>query len=118
ARWGAPASRVHRAGGTAVGDRRRRRRDAGPAGVVSRARRVRLAGEPRVDRRAHAPDAAGASPGGPGARPRVPVRAGRRPAARPGVGLRAVDSLVVRRDGSLFAYSYGQELSQLYLVTL
>jgi hypothetical protein len=36
----------------------------------------------------------------------------------PPVGLKAVDSLVLHHDGARYAYSYGQELSQLYLMTL
>jgi dipeptidyl aminopeptidase/acylaminoacyl peptidase len=36
----------------------------------------------------------------------------------PPVGLKAVDSLVVHRDGVRYAYSYGQELSHMYLMTL
>jgi eukaryotic-like serine/threonine-protein kinase len=36
----------------------------------------------------------------------------------PPVGLKAVDSLVVHAQGTRYAYSYGQELSQLYLMTL
>lgn len=35
----------------------------------------------------------------------------------PALGLRNVDSFVLRGDGSLYAYSYGQELSQLYLMS-
>ena len=38
--------------------------------------------------------------------------------APPPVGLKAVDSFVVSPDGATYAYSYGQELSQLYLATL
>ena len=38
--------------------------------------------------------------------------------APPPVGLRAVDAVVLRADGSAYAYSVGQELSQLYLLTL
>jgi eukaryotic-like serine/threonine-protein kinase len=33
------------------------------------------------------------------------------------VGLKAVDSLVLRPDAGLYAYSYGQELSQLFLMS-
>jgi hypothetical protein len=33
------------------------------------------------------------------------------------VGLKAVDSLVLRPDGGMYAYSYGQELSQLFLMS-
>jgi len=36
----------------------------------------------------------------------------------PSLGLRAVDAVVLRSDASLYAYSFGQQLSQLYLVTL
>ncbi len=36
----------------------------------------------------------------------------------PPLGLKSVDSLVIRGDGSLHAYSYGHELSQLFLTTL
>jgi hypothetical protein len=36
--------------------------------------------------------------------------------AVPPVGFKAVDGLVLRRDGMRYAYSYGQELSQLYLM--
>jgi hypothetical protein len=36
----------------------------------------------------------------------------------PRLGLKSVDSLVIRGDGSLYAYSYGYELSQLFLTTL
>jgi hypothetical protein len=41
------------------------------------------------------------------------------PHARPPpLGLESVDSLVMRGDGSLYAYSYGSELSQLFLTEL
>jgi hypothetical protein len=33
------------------------------------------------------------------------------------VGFMAVDTALVRANGSRYAYSYGQELSQLYLMT-
>ena len=36
----------------------------------------------------------------------------------PLLGLKSVDSLVIRGDGSLYAYSYGSELSQLFLTAL
>jgi hypothetical protein len=36
----------------------------------------------------------------------------------PRVGLRGVDRLVVSRDGAAYAYSYGQELSRLYTMTV
>lgn len=35
----------------------------------------------------------------------------------PPLGLESVDSLVIRGDGSRYAYSYGYELSQLFLTT-
>jgi len=38
--------------------------------------------------------------------------------APPPLGLKAVDSLVLTGDGTRYAYSYGQELSQLYLLRL
>jgi hypothetical protein len=37
--------------------------------------------------------------------------------APPPLGLRAVDSFVLRADGNVYAYSYGQELSRLYLMS-
>jgi hypothetical protein len=36
----------------------------------------------------------------------------------PAVGLKAVDSVVLHHDGKRYAYSYGQELSQLFLMTV
>ena len=33
------------------------------------------------------------------------------------MGLKAVDSFVLHADGKRHAYSYGQELSQLYVMT-
>jgi hypothetical protein len=36
----------------------------------------------------------------------------------PPLGLRSVDSFVLRADGTLYAYSYGQELSHLYVMSL
>ena len=38
--------------------------------------------------------------------------------APPPVGLKGVDSVVLSPDGTRCAYSYGQELSQLYAVTI
>ena len=35
----------------------------------------------------------------------------------PPLGLKAVDQFVLHADGERFAYSYGQELSQLFLMT-
>jgi tRNA A-37 threonylcarbamoyl transferase component Bud32 len=35
----------------------------------------------------------------------------------PPVGLKAVDALVLRADGAMYAYSYGQEVSQLFVMT-
>ena len=50
--------------------------------------------------------------------PRTGAQVHYREIAPPAVGLKAVDSLVLRRDGGLWVYSYGQELSRLYLMTL
>ena len=36
----------------------------------------------------------------------------------PPLGLKAVDAVLLSRDGALHAYSYGQELSQLFLMEL
>ncbi|MEJ7599491.1 MAG: protein kinase [Kofleriaceae bacterium] len=36
----------------------------------------------------------------------------------PAVGLKAVDAFVIHPDGARYAYSYGQELSQLHVMTL
>lgn len=36
----------------------------------------------------------------------------------PPLGLKSVDSLVMRADGSLYAYSYGFEISQRFLTAL
>jgi hypothetical protein len=36
----------------------------------------------------------------------------------PPLGLKSVDSFVLRPDGSLYAYSYGYQLSRLFLTTL
>jgi hypothetical protein len=38
--------------------------------------------------------------------------------APPPLGLKAVDSVVLHTDGVRFAYSYGQELSQLFVMNL
>jgi eukaryotic-like serine/threonine-protein kinase len=38
--------------------------------------------------------------------------------APPATGLKAVDTLVIHADGVRYAYSYGQELSHLYVMTL
>ncbi|HET9988254.1 MAG TPA: hypothetical protein VFQ65_07035, partial [Kofleriaceae bacterium] len=35
----------------------------------------------------------------------------------PLTGLKAVDSLVLHADGARYAYSYGQEISQLFMMT-
>jgi hypothetical protein len=45
------------------------------------------------------------------------ARAPHRTIEPPRLGLKAVDQFVLHADGERFAYSYGQELSQLFLMT-
>jgi hypothetical protein len=45
-------------------------------------------------------------------------RGGHLQVAPPALGLRAVDTVVIHPDGERYAYSYGQELSTLFLATL